>query len=120
MNVNEQFYKRISQTIKRYRKLNNLTQFQLAEMLSIDTNYYGQLERAERPFTLDNLIHTCQILDVNVSNLIDPCIFEDNDETVKKRTDLLIEIMQDLEELSLHQLRLLSRYVSEVLIYSED
>ena len=120
MNINEEFYKNIARKIRKYRKLNRLTQIQFAEMMSIDTHYYSQLERAERFFSLDKVVLACQILDVNVSDVIAPNIADGNNETAKKRTDLLIEIMQDLEELSIHQLKILSRYMSEVLIYSDE
>ena len=42
----------ISNNIKKYRLLNNMTQEALAEQLGLDTQYYAQLERGERNFTL--------------------------------------------------------------------
>lgn len=38
----------ISQNIKKYRLLNNMTQETLAGLLDPDTQYYAQLERGER------------------------------------------------------------------------
>ena len=52
----------ISNNIKKYRLLNNMTQEMLAEQLGLDTQYYAQLERGERNFTLKRLIRLCSIL----------------------------------------------------------
>lgn len=46
----------ISQNIKKYRLLNNMTQEELAGKLYLDTQYYAQLERGERNFTIEKII----------------------------------------------------------------
>lgn len=43
----------IAENIKKYRLLNNMTQKELSEKLFLDTQYYAQLERGERNFTIE-------------------------------------------------------------------
>ena len=61
----------ISQNIKKYRLLNHMTQENLAEQLSLDTQYYAQLERGERNFTIDKLTRLCSIFQIGIEDLIE-------------------------------------------------
>ena len=54
----------ISQNIKKYRLINNLTQEELAGKLNLDTQYYAQLERGERNFTIEKIINLCSIFHI--------------------------------------------------------
>ena len=119
MYPDESIYRRISQNIRKYRKLNKLTQAQFAEMLSIDTQYYAQLERAERNFTLEKIVLSCKLLDVRIQDIVELDDPDDelNEETRKKRSDMLIEITDDLDSLNLGQLKILSKYMTDVLQY---
>ncbi|MCR5768317.1 MAG: helix-turn-helix domain-containing protein [Lachnospiraceae bacterium] len=119
MFTDERLYKSVSKNIRKYRILNKLTQAQFAEMLSLDTQYYAQLERGERYFSLDKIALVCSIFSLKIDDIIelDP---EDLDEAQEeKRTDLIIDITDNLDKLSFKQLLILSRYLDEVLPYSE-
>ena len=45
----------IAKNIKKYRLLNNMTQEELAQKLFLDTQYYAQLERGKRNFTIEKI-----------------------------------------------------------------
>lgn len=51
--MNEKVMIQVHENIKKYRKLNNMTQEKLAAALEMDPQYYAQLERGERNFSLE-------------------------------------------------------------------
>lgn len=119
MHFDQDFYRKISQKIKSYRELNNLTQAKFAEIISVNPQYYGQLERTERNFTLENIVNTCNACGLRLQDIIETDALEMIDEeTIQKKKDLVIEITGNLDGLSLHQLQILSKYMSEILPYS--
>lgn len=54
----------IAQNIKKYRPLNNMSQEELAQHLNLDTQYYAQLERGERNFSLWRVISVCHLFHI--------------------------------------------------------
>lgn len=102
----------ISQNIKKYRLLNNMTQEELAGKLYLDTQYYAQLERGERNFTIEKIIQACTIFHVGIEDIIEinPTNTED--------TSILIESIQNnLKTLSYTQLSILNKFIQELLPY---
>ncbi len=61
----EQEYKKIGLKIAYYRKLEGLTQEQLAERLGVATSYIGQIEAAGmyKPISLTTLLRISKALD---------------------------------------------------------
>ncbi|MBQ3602190.1 MAG: helix-turn-helix transcriptional regulator, partial [Lachnospiraceae bacterium] len=51
----------IANNIKKYRLLNNMTQKELSEKLYLDTQYYAQLERGERNFSIEKIAMICSL-----------------------------------------------------------
>ena len=102
----------ISQNIKKYRLLNRMTQEKLAERLDLDTQYYAQLERGERNFTIEKLIRLCSIFQIGIEDIIEieP---SDNQDT----SELWEEVSEQLKSLSNTQLRLVERFISEIVPY---
>ncbi len=121
MFTDERLYKNVSRNIRKYRKLYNFTQAQFAEMLSLDTQYYAQLERGERYFSLEKIALSCSIFNVKIDDIIelDPENNEQTDAIKTKRHDLIVDITDSLDELSDRQLMVLTRYMNEILPYSE-
>lgn len=102
----------ISQNIKKYRLLNHMTQEQLAELLELDTQYYAQLERGERNFTIEKITRACSIFHIGIENIIE--ITPEG----KTETGLLIKkIIPQLEDLSYSQLSLVEKFISELVPY---
>ena len=120
MYTDERLYKNVCKNIRKYRKLNKLTQAQVAEMLSLDTQYYSQLERGEKNFSLDKIALLCSIFNLKINDIIelDNEGLDEAQET--KRHDLIIDITDNLSRLSANQLMILERYLNEVLPYSKD
>lgn len=57
--MNEKVMIQVHENIKKYRKLNNMTQEKLAAALEMDPQYYAQLERGERNFSLEKIVKIC-------------------------------------------------------------
>lgn len=66
--MNEKVMIQVHENIKKYRKLNNMTQEKLAAALEMDPQYYAQLERGERNFSLEKIVKICSVLHVNVED----------------------------------------------------
>lgn len=107
--------KSISQNVKKYRLLNNMTQDQLAEKLSLDTQYYSQLERGERNFTIEKIAALCAIFHIGIEKIID-LGQTDSDHT----DELLLKIQSHLKPLTYHQLILVDKFISEIIPYTES
>lgn len=99
----------ISQNIKKYRLLNNMTQEALAEKLNLDTQYYAQLERGERNFTIEKIINLCSIFHIGIENIIE--VNAAGDENTESMMDRLIP---QLEKLSYTQLSAVERFINEI------
>ena len=104
----------ISQNIKKYRLLNNMTQEQLAEQLSLDTQYYSQLERGERNFTIEKITTLCSIFHIGIEKIID--IRQD---TSVNTDEILSKIQLQLKPLNYKQLVLVEKFITEIIPYLE-
>ena len=98
---------KISANVKKYRLLNHMTQEEVSELLVMDPQYYAQLERGERNFSIDKLIKLCSIFNIGIENLIPV------EEPVD--TELVEKIEEQMEGLNQKQLNLLYRFITEVL-----
>ena len=103
----------ISQNIKKYRLLNKLTQVQLAELLGLDTQYYAQLERGERNFTIEKIIRLCNIFHVGIENIIEVDVEERPD-----TQELLDKILPLMKELTYSQLSLVEKFITDIIPYT--
>lgn len=104
----------ISQNIKKLRLLNNMTQEELSGLLELDTQYYSQLERGERNFTIEKIIRLCQILHVGIEDIIPV----ENDPAPDVSAQIA-RINQLVRGLSPSQLTLLEKFITEVLTYAK-
>ncbi len=102
----------ISQNIKKYRLINNLTQEELAGKLNLDTQYYAQLERGERNFTIEKIINLCSIFHIGIEEIIE---VEASD---SQNTDLLLkQLLTELQSLSYTQLSVVKKFITEIVPY---
>lgn len=69
--MKQNILEQIPQNIKKYRLLNKMTQADVALALNLDTQYYAQLERGERNFTVEKIILLCSVLNVEINNIIE-------------------------------------------------
>lgn len=66
-------YKLLGLNIAYYRKLNNLTQLQLAERINISRTHMSNIEAPNMPtsISLDTLLDISEALNVPISSLLD-------------------------------------------------
>lgn len=102
----------ISQNIKKYRLLNNMTQEELAGCLDLDTQYYAQLERGERNFTIEKIIRLCSIFHIGIEDII-----EIPSKEIHDTKPLLDQMIPKLEKLSYSQLNLVEKFITEIVPY---
>lgn len=102
----------IGKNIRKYRKLNNLTQEAFAEKLHLGPQYYAQLERGERNFTIEKIIQICNILQINIQDII-----EIKSKTTEENQLLLEEIQTQLNTLTHSQLALVYNFIMEFIPY---
>lgn len=104
----------IHQNIKKYRLLNNMTQEELAEKLDLDTQYYAQLERGERNFTIEKIIRLCSVFHTGIENII-----EVNSKESQNTSELIQKLIPQMESLSFSQLIMLQKFIDEILPYTK-
>lgn len=54
-----------------YRRARNMTQIELAEALSISSNYLSQVERGCKTLSLDKLLQLAEVLGVDEKEFLD-------------------------------------------------
>jgi transcriptional regulator with XRE-family HTH domain len=62
-------YQTVGENIRTIRRRAHLTQEQLAEKTDLNTNYVGEIERAEKKITLETLEKVAKVLGVRISDL---------------------------------------------------
>lgn len=81
-------YEEIGKRIRKYRKLKNLSQEQLAEKINISTTHMSHIETGNTKLSLQVLVDLATVLEVNTDDLI----FEKKGEaTNNKINDILSE-----------------------------
>lgn len=70
MDKNAERYKTISQNIKKYRKIKNMTQKELSEKVGISLSYLTKIEaeKCNKTFSLDVLFDIADVLDIDIKN----------------------------------------------------
>lgn len=70
--MKDDIYNLVGKNIKKYRKLNNLTQRQLAEKLLLSESFIAKLESTtHQTISLDTLEQIAYILNTDIKNLFD-------------------------------------------------
>jgi transcriptional regulator with XRE-family HTH domain len=62
--------KQVSDNIKKFRELKNITRDQLAESLEMSLSGYSKLERGEVELTVNKLFQIAEVLEVDVSQIL--------------------------------------------------
>ena len=100
----------IPQNIKKYRLLNNMTQEQLAEILNLDAQYYSQLERGNRNFSIDKIVNICSTFQIGIEQIIEIELSSNED-----ISELLSSITIQLGALNYKQLFLVKKYIDLII-----
>ena len=67
----EEIIKKIAFNMKVERMREDLTQFQLAEMIDVHEKYIGKVESGKQNLTIKTLIKLANALDIKLSKLVD-------------------------------------------------
>lgn len=111
--MNEKVMIQVHENIKKYRKLNNMTQEKLAAALEMDP--HAQLERGERNFSLEKIVKICSVLHVNVEDIVDITPVENSgNESPARKLERLLPLMDTLSE---KQMLVLEKFIKEILPY---
>lgn len=102
----------IAQNIKKYRLLNKMTQEELADKLNLDTQYYAQLERGERNFTIEKIVSVCNLFHIGVENIITV-----PSDTNYETEEILKKLQKKIESLNYIQLLSLDRFIEDIIPY---
>lgn len=70
MERNKAFYVEMGNRLREYRKTMGYTQEKASELLEINENFYGKLERAERYIPVDLIIDLHQKLGIDIQYLL--------------------------------------------------
>ena len=105
----------IAANIKKYRLLNNMTQKELSEALFLDTQYYAQLERGERNFSIEKIAMVCSLFHIGIEDIIELDIpsTANNDTTILNN-----EIKASLDNLNYSQLLIIQKFIKEIVPYT--
>lgn len=105
----------IAQNIKKYRLLNNMTQKELSEKLFLDTQYYAQLERGERNFSIEKIAMICSLFHIGIEKIIELDI---NTISQENSSQLIDELNDFMKTLSYSQLQLIKKFIQEIIPYT--
>lgn len=104
----------IAKNIKKYRLLNHMTQENLAQKLYLDTQYYAQLERGERSFTIEKILLACSVFHVGIEDIIE---IDVPDEKNSEFNILKDRVFAQIELLTYSQLQLVEKFINEIIPY---
>lgn len=107
----------IAKNVKKYRLLNNMTQKELSEKLFLDTQYYAQLERGERNFSVEKIAMICNIFHIGIENIIE--LTESDDAPENKSDTLIEELTSALHTLNYSQLLVVQKFINEIIPYTK-
>lgn len=112
--MNQNISLSISQNIKKYRQLNHMTQEELAGKLFLDTQYYAQLERGERNFTIEKIALACSVFHVGIEDIIE---LDTTHKKIYDTSSIISEIVDQLAPLTQSQLLLIQKFIKDVVPY---
>ena len=97
----------LSQRIKRYRKIRNITQEELAEEIGVTTNHIASIEAGRRQISLGTLVRVCECFHVSMAEMLPVNAADDS----ALRADWIAEIDDTLALLDTAQLGLVWKMV---------
>ena len=91
-----------------------MTQEELAGKLFLDTQYYAQLERGERNFTIEKIALACSVFNVGIEDIIE---LDASQENIRETSSIISEITNQLAPLTQSQLLLVQKFIKDVVPY---
>ena len=95
----------IGKRIRRYRKLQGLSQMQLGEKSGLHPAYIGQLERGEKNATLESIQSICQGLQIPIDRFFSEIKLNDqNGINITEQINTLVNGLSESEQLAVYNL----------------
>ena len=69
--IQEQTYLTIGKNVRKYRKLANISQEKLSEILDVNSKFIGHVERFERFISLKKLIELSEYFNIPIQRFFD-------------------------------------------------
>ena len=69
--LREKTYRTIGKNVRKYRRLANISQEKLSEILDVNSKFIGHVERFERFISLKKLIEIAEYFNVPVKNFFE-------------------------------------------------
>lgn len=91
-----------------------MTQEELAGKLFLDTQYYAQLERGERNFTIEKIALACSVFNVGIEDIIELDVAYS---PASDTASVISEINNQLAPLTQSQLLLVQKFIKDVVPY---
>lgn len=107
----------MGQALKKYRLRAKMTQKQVAEILNIDEQYYGQIERGAKRLSLDKLITFCSYFHITLDDVIQIHSAEESDAL---KQSYLADISAHLEQCSSNQLALIQNLIKNIDLFKKS
>lgn len=111
--MDKSYYVEIANNIRKYRKLNKLSQEAMAEKIGLDSQYYAQLEQGRRNFTIERVIDSCNVLNVQIEDVVPIISFDGNDKADVERKNLIDSISTKLSTASSKELMLVEKFIDD-------
>ena len=90
-------YLLVGNRIRRYRKLKNLSQEELADLTEMSNSYISDIENGRKEVKLDKLLIIANVLEVSIESLLIDCL-ENTNFQKDKEVDLLLLDCSPAEE----------------------
>lgn len=111
MDINKQTSE-IAKNVRHLRELHGLTREKFCEALNYDINYWGSIERGERPINIQKMLQICDFFKVGLDDLINIKASEN------KLSDAELEpIFNKLRNCTSTQIAVIEKFLNEILPY---
>lgn len=87
-------YLLLGKKIKKIRKSKKLSQYDLAERVSVSPPYISRIECGKNHISLDLLVKVCDTLETNVAKILTDDYFDEYSHLTKESTDLEKRLME--------------------------
>lgn len=110
MNTSERTIE-IAKNVRHLRELHNLTREKFCEALNYDINYWGSIERGERPINIQKMLEICEFFKIGLDDLV-------NIKTADVLPEAKLEPLFDkLRNCTATQIAVVERFLDDILPY---
>lgn len=105
----EDIVKQVGANVRKYRELKGMTREQFCEVLGYDVNYWGCIERGERPINLQKLLEVSVYFGVSLDTLVSVS------KPAPEDSPMLSSVQEALRSCSETQLAAVQKFLLEII-----